>query len=62
MLGPLLFIIYINDLPLGIKTCSKPVLFAYDIRVLITANGLSLNIDKTNAIKINLSCSQEDSF
>jgi hypothetical protein len=32
----LLFIIYINDLPLGINISSKPVLFAYDISVLIS--------------------------
>jgi hypothetical protein len=41
ILGPLLFIIYINDFPLGINTYPKPVLFADDISVLITANNLS---------------------
>jgi hypothetical protein len=40
ILGPLLFITYINDLPLGINTYSKPVLFADDISVLITENNL----------------------
>jgi hypothetical protein len=82
ILGPLLFIIYINDLPLGINIYSKPVLFADDVSILITANnlsnlqtrslsmltrmstwfaanGLSLNIDKTNVIKFNLSHLQE---
>jgi hypothetical protein len=85
ILGLLLFIIYTNDLPLGINIYSKPVLFSHEISVLITANnlkdlqmrsssilnymskwfaanGLSLNIDKANAIKFNLSHSQEDSF
>jgi hypothetical protein len=36
-LWPLLFLIYINDLPLGINTYSKPVLFANDLSILITA-------------------------
>jgi hypothetical protein len=40
ILGPLLFITYINDLPLGINTYSKPILFAHDTSVLITANHL----------------------
>ena len=37
----LLFIVYINDLPLGINTCSEPVLFAGDTSVLITASNLN---------------------
>jgi mannose/fructose/N-acetylgalactosamine-specific phosphotransferase system component IID len=40
ILGPLLFIIYINDLPLGMNTYSKLVLFVDDVSVLITANNL----------------------
>jgi hypothetical protein len=77
--------VYINYLSLGINTNSKPLLFADDISILITANtlsnlqmrslsilthmskwfaanGLSLNIDKTNAIKFSLSHLQEDLF
>jgi hypothetical protein len=40
-LGPLLFIININDLLLEINTCSKPVLVTDDTNLLITANNLS---------------------
>jgi len=36
ILGPLLFLIHINDLPFGINTCSKPPLFADETSVLIT--------------------------
>jgi len=36
ILGPLLFVIHINDLPLGINTSSKPLLFADETSVLIT--------------------------
>jgi len=38
---PLLFIVHINDLPLGINTYSEPVLFADDTSVLITASNLN---------------------
>jgi hypothetical protein len=40
ILWPLLLITHINDLPLGTNTYSKPVLFADNISVLITANNL----------------------
>jgi hypothetical protein len=35
ILGPLLFIIYISDLPLRINSLSKPILFAGDTSVII---------------------------
>jgi hypothetical protein len=36
ILGPLLFIIYINDLPMILEAMSTPLLFADDACVLIT--------------------------
>jgi hypothetical protein len=36
LLGPLLFVIYINDLPLRIDSLSEPILFADDISVIIS--------------------------
>jgi hypothetical protein len=41
ILGTLLFIIYINNIHHGINTDSRPVLFADDTSVLITANDLN---------------------
>jgi hypothetical protein len=39
--GPLLFIIYISYLPYGINPYAKPVIYADDKSVLITANNLN---------------------
>jgi hypothetical protein len=74
----LLFIIYINDLPYGINADAKPVIYADDTMVLITANnlnsrlkymsacfsfnGFSLNIAKTNILKFSSNHLQNDSF
>jgi hypothetical protein len=41
ILGPLLFIIYINDLSLNINTDSKLVLFGEDTSALITVDDLN---------------------
>jgi hypothetical protein len=77
-LGSLLFIIYINDLLYGINADAKPVTYADDTRVLITANhsnsklkymskcflfsGFSLNIAKTNILKFSSNSLQNDPF
>jgi hypothetical protein len=37
VLGPLLFIIYINDLPPTINTLSEPIIFSYDTGVIISS-------------------------
>jgi hypothetical protein len=39
VLGPLLFITYINDLPLKINTISDPTLFADDTSVIISKDN-----------------------
>jgi hypothetical protein len=69
VLEPLLFIIYINDLPLYINKLTKVSLFADDTSVLVTGNNLSLivswftanklalNITKTNIISFALKLS-----
>jgi len=48
-LGSLLSIIYINDLPYGINADAKPVIYADDTRVLITANNLNSKLNYTSA-------------
>jgi len=77
ILGPLLFTVYVNELPCNIKDNSKLVLFPGDTSALITsnnlnelqtklgctltymsewftANGLKLNIGKTNKMDFKL--------
>jgi mannose/fructose/N-acetylgalactosamine-specific phosphotransferase system component IID len=41
ILGTLLFIIYINDLPCGIYYTAKPVIYADNTSVLITAKNVN---------------------
>jgi hypothetical protein len=36
ILGPLLFLIYVNDFPLSIKKLANPILFADDISIIIS--------------------------
>jgi hypothetical protein len=43
ILGPLLFIIYLNDLPYGLNQAAKPVIYADDTSVLLMVkNGEEL--------------------
>jgi hypothetical protein len=39
ILGPFLFIIYLNDLPYGFQQESKPVIYADDVSVILTASN-----------------------
>ena len=53
VLGPLLFVLYINDLPLNIHGASL-VMFADDINVLITESDSSILQSKLNRVIIEL--------
>jgi hypothetical protein len=44
ILGSLLFLMYINDLPYGICHTNKSVIYADDTNVLITAKNIELQI------------------
>jgi len=39
-LGPLLFPLYINDIPLGINSVSRPILYADDSNILIFGKNI----------------------
>jgi hypothetical protein len=55
ILGPLFFILYINDLPKSIAGLAIPVLFADDTSMIITKSDCKefTNIINRNLIKIN---------
>ena len=40
ILGPLLFVIYVNDLPRSINKFASPVIYADDTSVLVSAKNL----------------------
>ena len=49
ILGPLLFVIYINDLP-GISKISQFILYADDANIIITGSNLQEIFEKTNVL------------
>ena len=53
VLGPLLFLLYINDLPLNIRGANL-VMFADDINVLITDSDVSELLNKTDKVLAEL--------
>ena len=53
VLGPLLFIIYINDLP-AIAQYAKFILYADDANIIITANTIEQIYEKVQQLSTNL--------
>ena len=85
ILGPLLFIIYLNDLPCGLIQDNLPIIYADHTSVLLTANndsdlknkinyelnyltewfsanGIALNMEKTNLMKFTPNMRQNELF
>ena len=58
-LGPLLFTIYINDLPVSVKHVSKAILFADDTSVVVTDKNHDRFKQKTNLPLTSLNQSQK---
>ena len=50
ILGPLLFIVYINDLPLRINSVSEPILFADDNSVIISSTNFNYFYSVSNLV------------
>ena len=48
MLGPLLFILYMNDLPVSVKHVAKAILFADETSVIVTDKDHDSFKQKTN--------------
>ena len=47
-LGPLLFLIYINDLGLSLQNCNKIIIFADDTKIFVKAKSLKLAYQAAN--------------
>ena len=51
ILGPLLFLIYINDLPKAVEPTATPIMFADDTSIIIKSlNNTQLQLDLNTAI------------
>jgi hypothetical protein len=50
VLGPVLFLIYVNDLSASINKISTPILFADDTSILVTDKNLDILASKLNAV------------
>jgi hypothetical protein len=53
-LGPLLFIVYINDLPRPINHFTNVVPFADDTSILITEKIMKISIERLSSLEIVL--------
>ena len=52
VIGPLLFLIYVNDIPSMLRSVSK--MFADDIKIIVNPNQYSLLILSTICIQLNI--------
>jgi len=53
VLGPLLFLIYINDLSLSISKLAKPILFVDDMSIIISNTNAEEFKNNINSVKTN---------
>ena len=47
ILGPLLFIVYMNDLPSGVNHLTSPIIYADDTSVLVSDKDLEVKVNTT---------------